>query len=137
MQTFSNISQDNVEDVYDFLFAPWVKELGLIEIEASKGRASAIMPQNSSLFWSAGAICGQAILAAIDTVASLAVNTTDRQGKGTVSQNTQFIRPAFTEDLKIEVSVLNFGRTIAYAEAKVTFVESGKLVAHSTLEFAF
>jgi len=137
MQTFSNISQDNVEDVYDFLFAPWVKELGLIEIEASEGKASAIMPQNSSLFWSGGAICGQAILAAIDTVASLAVNTTDRQGKGTVSQNTQFIRPAFSENLKIEVSVLHFGRTIAYAEAKVTFVESRKLVAHSTLEFAF
>lgn len=137
MEAFSNISQDNVVDTYDYLFAPWVKELGLIELEVSEGNASAIMPQRSSLHWSAGAICGQAILAAIDTVASLAVNTTERQAKGTVSQNTQFIRPAFSEDLKIEVSVLNFGRTIAYMEAKVTFVESGKLVAHSTLEFAF
>jgi uncharacterized protein (TIGR00369 family) len=137
MEAFSNISQDNVVDTYDSLFAPWVKELELIELEVSEGKASAIMPQNPSLHWSAGAICGQAILAAIDTVASLAVNTTDRQAKGTVSQNTQFIRPAFSEDLKIEVSVLNFGRTIVYVEAKVTFVESGKLVAHSTLEFAF
>ena len=84
-----------------------------------------------------GAICGQAIIAAIDTVASLAMATSDRQAKGTVSLNTQFIRPAFKEDLKIEVAVLNFGRTIAYAEAKVTFVESEKLVAHATLEFAF
>ena len=137
MRDFSNINQDNVEELYDIVFAPWVKELGLIEIQVSKGKASAVLPQNSSLFWAAGAICGQAMLAAIDTVASLAVNTTDRQGKGTVSQNTQFIRPAFSEDLKIEVSVLNFGRTLAYVEAKVTFVESGKLVAHSTLEFAF
>ena len=30
-----------------------------------------------------------------------------------------------------------FSRAITYAEAKVTFVESGKLVAHFTLEFAF
>ena len=137
MKAFSNINQDNVVETYEHLFAPWVKELGLTDFEISKGKASAIMPQNASLHWSAGAICGQAILAAIDTVASLAVNTTDRQGKGTVSQNTQFIRPAFSEDLKIEVSVLNFGRTIVYVEAKVIFVESEKLVAHSTLEFAF
>ena len=137
MQSFNNTNQDNVEEVYDWLFAPWVKELGLNEIEVSEGRASAVMPQHPSLFWSGGAICGQAIMAAIDTVTSLAMATSDRQPKGTVSQNTHFIRPAFTEDLKIEVSVLNFGRSIAYAEAKVTFVESGKLVAHATLEFAF
>jgi uncharacterized protein (TIGR00369 family) len=137
MKSFSSISQANVDKIYDAVFAPWVKELGLIELEASVGRASAIMPQKASLHWSAGAICGQAIMAAIDTVASLAVNTTERQGKGTASQNTQFIRPAFSENLKIEASVLNFGRTIVYVEAKVTFVESGKLVAHSTLEFAF
>ena len=137
MKAFSNISQDSVVETYEHLFAPWVKELGLTDFEVSEGKASAIMHQNPSLHWSAGAICGQAILAAIDTVASLAVNTTDRQGRGTVSQNTQFIRPAFSEDLKIEVSVLNFGRTIVYVEAKVIFVESGKLVAHSTLEFAF
>jgi uncharacterized protein (TIGR00369 family) len=137
MLSFTNTSHDNVEEVYERLFAPWVKQLGLNEIEVSEGKASAIMPQHPSLFWSGGAICGQAIMAAIDTIASLAMATTDRQPKGTVSQNTQFIRPAFTEDLRIEVSVLNFGRTIAYAEAKVTFVESRKLVAHATLEFAF
>ena len=137
MKSYSNINQTNVVETYEHVFAPWVKELGLTDFEVSEGKASAILPQNRALHWSAGAICGQAILAAIDTVAALAVNTTDRQGKGTVSQNTQFIRPAFSEDLKIEVSVLNFGRTIVYAEAKVISVVSEKLVAHSTLEFAF
>jgi acyl-coenzyme A thioesterase PaaI-like protein len=65
------------------------------------------------------------------------MTTTDRGPKGTASQNTHFLRPAFEDDLKIEVSVLNFGKAIAYAEAKVTFVKSGKLVAHSTAEFVF
>lgn len=137
MQDFTNTNQDNVGELYDQLFAPWIKQLGLHAIEVSDGKASAIMPQDPSLFWLGGAICGQAIMAAIDTVACLAMATSDRQAKGTASLNTQFIRPAFKEDLKIEVSVLNFGRTIAYAEAKVTFVESEKLVAHATLEFAF
>jgi uncharacterized protein (TIGR00369 family) len=137
MQEIANTSQDNVEMVYEHVFAPWVKQLGLSNIEVSKGFATAIMPQNTSLHWSAGAICGQAIMAAVDTIAALAMATTEREPKGTASQNTQFIRPAFAEDLRITVTVLNFGKTIAYAEAKVTFVGSGKLVAHATLEFVF
>ena len=86
MKAFSNINQDSVVETYEHLFAPWVKQLGLTDFEVSEGKASAIMHQSAFLHWSAGAICGQAILAAIDTVASLAVNTTDRQGKGTLSQ---------------------------------------------------
>ena len=49
MKSFSSISQANVDEIYDAVFAPWVKELGLIELEASVGRASAIMPQKASL----------------------------------------------------------------------------------------
>ena len=35
------------------------------------------------------------------------------------------------------VNVLRFGKSSAFAEAKVTFLTSGELVAHATLEFAF
>jgi acyl-coenzyme A thioesterase PaaI-like protein len=41
------------------------------------------------------------------------------------------------EDLRIEVNVLKFGRVVAYAETKVFFASSGKLVAHATNEFVF
>jgi acyl-coenzyme A thioesterase PaaI-like protein len=60
-----------------------------------------------------------------------------RPSKGTASQSTQFLRPAFGEDLRIEANVLQFGSVLAYAEAHVTFASSGKLVAHSTAEFVF
>lgn len=131
------ITSESLERAYNQIFAPWIKAMGLYEIQISKGKASAILPQSTSLQWANGAICGQAIMAAIDTVVSLAMLTTDKFSKGTASQNTQFLRPAIGEDLLIEVNVLKFGKVIAYAETKVTFTTSGKLVAHATNEFVF
>jgi acyl-coenzyme A thioesterase PaaI-like protein len=76
-------------------------------------------------------------MAAIDTVVSLAMLSTDRASKGTASQNTQFLRPALDEDLRFEGNVLKFGKVVAYAETKVFFATSRKLVAHATNEFVF
>jgi acyl-coenzyme A thioesterase PaaI-like protein len=42
-----------------------------------------------------------------------------------------------SEDMKVQANVLRFGKTSAFAEARVTFLTSGELVAHATLEFAF
>ncbi len=131
------VTNENVTEVYEYIFAPWVKTMGLTEFKVGRGTVSALLPQNPALQWANGAICGQAIMAAIDTVVSLAMFTADRATKGTASQNTQFLRPASGDDLRIEANVLKFGSVIAYAEARVTFVSSGKLVAHSTLEFVF
>ncbi len=131
------VTNENVEETCEYIFAPWVKALGLAEIEVSEGKASAVLPQNPDLQWANGAICGQAIMAAIDTVVSLAMLSTDRASKGTASQNTQFLRPALDEDLRLQVNVLKFGRVVAYAETKGTFASSGKLVAHATNEFVF
>ena len=131
------VTNENVEDNFEYIFAPWVKGMGLREISVSKGRASAILPQNAALQWANGAICGQAIMAAIDTIVSVAMLTTDRSSKGTASQNTQFLRPAVGDDLRLEATVLKFGRVIAYAETKVFFAASGELVAHATNEFVF
>jgi len=64
--------------------------MGLTEIEISRGKASALLPQSTHLQWANGAICGQVIMAAIDTLVSLAMLTTDKFSKGTASQNTQF-----------------------------------------------
>jgi len=131
------VTDETVAGVYEFIFAPWVKALGLTDFRVSRGKASARLPQDGALQWANGAICGQALMAAIDTVVALAVSTHDRPSKGTASQSTQFLRPAFGDDLRIEANVLQFGSVLAYAEAHVTFVSSGKLVAHSTAEFVF
>ena len=131
------ITNDTVLEFYEWLFAPWVKELGLRDFAVSPGQVIATLPQSKHLQFVSGAVCGQVIMSAVDTIASLAMSTTDRPARGTVYQHTHFLRPAMSEDMKIQANVLRFGKTSAFAETKVTFLASGELVAHATLEFAF
>jgi acyl-coenzyme A thioesterase PaaI-like protein len=130
------VTNDTVQDAYDWMFAPWVKALGLRDFQVSPGRVSATLPQGEALQFVGGAVCGQAILAAVDTVAALAMTTSDRWTRGTVYQHTHFLRPAATHDMRVEANVLRFGKSSAFIEGKVTFIHSGELVAHATLEFA-
>jgi uncharacterized protein (TIGR00369 family) len=131
------VTNETVNDFYEWLFAPWVKELGLRDFAVTPGQVVATLPQNKKLQFASGAVCGQVIMSAVDTVASLAMSTSDRPAKGTVYQHTHFLRPAMSEDLRVQANVLRFGRASAFAEAKVAFLVSGELVAHATLEFAF
>jgi len=131
------VTNETVHEFFEWLFAPWVKELGLRDFTVSPGQAIAILPQDRKLQFASGAVCGQVIMSAVDTVASLAMSTGDRMTKGTVYQHTHFLRPAMAGDMRIEANVLRFGKASAFAETKVTSVESGQLLAHATLEFAF
>jgi uncharacterized protein (TIGR00369 family) len=131
------ITNENVLEFYEWLFAPWVKELGLRDFVVSPGQVIAVLPQSKRLQFVSGAVCGQVIMSAIDTITSLAMSTTDRPARGTVYQHTHFLRPAMSDDMKFQANVLRFGKTSAFAETKVTFESSGELVAHATLEFAF
>lgn len=131
------ITNENVLEFYEWLFAPWVKELGLRDFAVSPGQVIAVLPQSKRLQFVSGAVCGQVIMSAVDTIASLAMSTTDRPARGTIYQHTHFLRPAMSDDMKVQANVLRFGKTSAFAETKVTFQTSGELVAHATLEFAF
>lgn len=131
------VTQDNVHVAFDWVFAAWIKEMGLKDFVVREGFCSMRLPMNDKLKFFSGAVCGQAVMAAIDTTAAMAVATTPRLGKGTVYQHTHFLRPAANDDLRIEANVKRFGKASAYVDVAVTFVESGELVAHGVLEFAF
>jgi acyl-coenzyme A thioesterase PaaI-like protein len=131
------ITGETVLDFYEWLFAPWVKEIGLKDFTVAPGRVTAVLPQSEKLQFVSGAVCGQVIMSAVDTVASLANMTSERMPKGTVYQHTHFLRPAASADMRIEANVLRFGKSSAFLEAKVTFIATGELVAHASLEFAF
>lgn len=131
------IENETAAEFYNWVFAPWVKELGLKDFEVSRGRVRATLPLHPRLQFVGGAISGQAVMAAVDTIAAMAMSTSDRPPKGTVYQHTHFLRPAKAEDLHIEVNVLRFGNASAFCEARVQLAATGDLVAHATLEFAF
>lgn len=140
MQTLEKIlpiTAATAAEAHEFMFAPWVKQLGLCDFEVREGYVRARLPERDDLKLVAGSVCGQALMAAIDTVAAMAMCTTDRITKGTVNQHTQFLRPARGDDMIIEVNVLRFGKATAYAECHVKFATSGELVAHAVTEYAF
>ncbi|MFO1082925.1 MAG: PaaI family thioesterase [Reyranellaceae bacterium] len=131
------LTDATVLEYYDYLFAPWVKALGLREFKVAPGVVSAVLPQNDALKFASGAVCGQAIMAAIDTIASLAMTTADRAPKGTVYQHTHFLRPAVNDDFHVRAEVLRFGKASSFAEVRVAFAATQILVAHASIEFAF
>jgi len=48
------VTNENVTEVYEYIFAPWVKAMGLREFKVDRGTASAILPQNPALQWAKG-----------------------------------------------------------------------------------
>ena len=59
------LTNETVGECYEWLFAPWVKELGLRDFSVAPGQAIAILPQNQRLQFVSGAICGQVIMSAV------------------------------------------------------------------------
>ena len=131
------VTQDNVHVAFDWVFAAWIKEMGLKDFVVREGFVSARLPLNDRLKFVTGFVCGQALMSAIDTVASIAAATTPRNTKGTVYQHTHFMRPAVNDDFLVTAQVLRVGKASAYIECGVTFAGSGERVAHAVLEFAF
>ncbi len=137
LQDLLPLTHDNADAVFDLVYAPWIKDMGLTDFVVREGFVSMRLPLSDRLKFFSGAICGQALMAAIDTVASMAAMTGPRPGKGTVYQHTHFLRPAANDDFRVEATVKRFGKSSAYVDCSVTFVGSGDLVAHAVLEFAF
>lgn len=131
------LTQDTAETAFDWIFAPWIKDMGLTDCVIREGFCSMRLPHSDRLSFFSGAVCGQALMAAIDTVASMAAATGPHLAKGTAYQHTHFLRPAAGDDFLIEATVKRFGKASAYVDCSATFVGSGELVAHAVLEFAF
>lgn len=131
------ITQDNAEQAIEFIYAPWIKQMGLTDCIVREGFCSFRLPQDPNLQFFTGSLCGQALMAAIDTAASLAAATGRNRSKGTVYQHTHFIRPAAGEDVIIAATVRRFGKASAYIDCSVTLADSGELCTHAVLEFAY
>ena len=130
------ITMDNVEKIYDFIFAPYVKQLQLSFLEISVGRVVARLDNSKDYQFVTGALSGQVLMSVIDTTMSIAMNTSLKSQRGTLSQNNNFIRPAFGDYFIIESVVQRFGSTIAIGETKV-FSENNKdnILCHATSTF--
>ena len=130
------ITIENVEEIYDYIFAPYVKQLKLSFLEIEEGRVVARLDNSKEYQFVTGALSGQVLMSVIDTTMSIAMNTSLKSQRGTLSQNNNFIRPAFGDYFIIESIVQRFGSSIAIGETKV-FSENNKnkLLCHATSTF--
>ena len=130
------ITIDNIERIYDFIFAPYVKQLKLSFLKIEEGRVVARLENSKEYQFVTGALSGQVMMSVIDTTMSIAMNTSLKSQRGTLSQNNNFIRPAFGGYFIIESVVQRFGSTIAIGETKV-YSENNKndILCHATSTF--
>ena len=130
------ITIENVEEIYDYIFAPYVKQLKLSFLEIEVGRVVARLDNSKEYQFVTGALSGQVLMSVIDTTMSIAMNTSLKSQRGTLSQNNNFIRPAFGDYFIIESVVQRFRSTIAIGETKV-YSENNKndILCHATSTF--
>ncbi|MEU6807951.1 PaaI family thioesterase [Streptomyces sp. NPDC046831] len=115
-------------------FAPWVLELGLSTEALGPDRATLRLPWSNRLAREGGALSGQALLAAADTAAVIAVSAA-RGGYGpmtTVQQSTSFQRAVTGSDVLVEAVLTKLGRRMAFADITLTDEVSGRLAARAS-----
>ena len=126
------ITMENIEEIYDYIFAPYVKQLELSFLSIEEGKVTARLENSKDYQFVTGALSGQILMSVIDTVMSIAVNTSTKSQRGTLSQNNNFIRPAFGDYFIIESVVQRFGSTIAIGETKVYSENKKEVLCHAT-----
>ena len=130
------ISMENIKEIYEYIFAPYVKQLKLSFLKIEEGRVIAKLKNSPDYQFVTGAVSGQVLMSVIDTTMSIAMNTSVKSQRGTLSQNNNFIRPAFGDYFIIESIVQRFGSSIAIGETKV-YSENNKekIICHATSTF--
>jgi uncharacterized protein (TIGR00369 family) len=119
-------------------FAPWVRELGLVVEEVGERHATLRLPWSDRLARGGGALCGQALMAAADTAAVIAISAA-RGGYGpmtTVQQSTSFQRPVTGTDVLVAARVTKLGRSLAFLSTDMAADGATDPAAHATTVYA-
>ena len=116
--------------------APMAELMGMEPVEAQEGRIVFAAVPGPQHYNPIGLVHGGLAMTLLDSAMGCAVQTTLPAGVGYTSVETKvnFTRPITSDTGRIlcEGTVINRGRTIALAEARVTAEQTGKLLAHGT-----
>ena len=119
-------------------FAPWVLDLGLEVVELAQTYTTTRLPVTPNLMRTGGIVCGQALAAQADTTVILAL--AGHRGAfvpaGTVTLDTQFLRPAVGSAILCRAEIVRAGRSMAFARADLAAQDSGKTVATAMVTLA-
>lgn len=103
-------------------FADWVRALDLSVVATADNSATLRMPFHPRLHRTGGIVSGQALMALADTAMVLACCSAvgEFRPMATVDVHTTFLRPATDTGIVATATVLRIGRTMAFAEVRMT-----------------
>ncbi len=120
------------------VFAPHVQSLKL-SVESISGDGAVLrMPYSDDLCRTGNMICGQALMTLIDTCMVFVCygGLDEYRDVATVSQNTNFLRPAVGGDVMANGRVVKLGRSLIFGEVSLSLDGDPKLVCTATSTYA-
>jgi len=116
------------------VFAPWIQELDIRVQAIGEGVVEMRMPYADRLCRSHQMVCGQTLMALIDTCMAFVCYV--GQGKysncTTVSQNTSFMRPVIGQDVIVTGTVIKSGRQLVFGEVSLHTTGDQRVVCSGT-----
>ena len=121
------------------LAADYVKRLDLRVSAVRPGEIDVVLPVAAELVHGGGVVCGQAIMAAVDTAMVLAMiaDLGEFRPMTTVQLQTSFLRPVprDTAEVLLTARILRRGKSLAFGEISLR-TPDGKLAAQATTTYA-
>jgi uncharacterized protein (TIGR00369 family) len=119
-------------------FAPWVRALDITIADITPDRTTLTIPITPDLMRVGDILSGQAIAALADTAMVFACfgHLGEFTPVGTVTLDTQFLRPATGDTLRAEAEVTRAGKAMIFARCTLIAEPSGKPVAMATATFS-
>jgi uncharacterized protein (TIGR00369 family) len=119
-------------------FAPWVLSLQPRVTALGNGSATLEIPITPEIARTGNIVSGQTLATLADTAMVIACGSAAGEmiPVGTVTLDTQFLRPASGEKILAVAEVTRMGRAMVFARATLTAEPSGKPVALATATFA-
>ncbi len=132
------MTPDAAEAILEKAFAPWVRALGIRIPEIGPERAVMTIPITPDILRIGGIVSGQALATLADTAMVFACfgHFDAPEPVGTVTLDTQFLRPASGDSIRAEAYVTRAGKSMVFARCTLIAEPSGKAVALATATFA-
>jgi uncharacterized protein (TIGR00369 family) len=132
------MTPENANTILAHSFAAWVRALGLKITDISAERAVMTMPITDDINRIGNIVSGQALAAMADTAMVFACfgHLGAPEPVGTVTLDTQFLRPASGDSIRAEAEVTRAGKSMIFARCTLIAEPSGKPVALATATFA-
>ncbi|KIN64378.1 Thioesterase family protein [Sulfitobacter noctilucicola] len=132
------MTPETAQTILDQAFAPWVRDLQPRITEITAERLVMTIPISPNITRIGDIVSGQALAALADTAMVFACfgYLDTPEPVGTVTLDTQFLRPASGDSIRAEAEVTRAGKSMMFTRCTLIAEPSGKPVAMATATFA-